>query len=64
MRAVQKKIGRQVVLEGRLFPSFAGMAGSAFAATMTFVAIVLQMAAGAGHIHDVIKRVFAVTVGA
>ena len=63
VRSIQAKVGLQIVIEGGLFPCLGSMACTAVSTAMTRVAIIFQMAAGTGHIHDIIEWIFAVTIG-
>lgn len=63
MRSVQREIRRPVVVERRQRPCFTRVAGTTVSATMSVMAVIFQVAAGAGHIHYVIERVFVVTIG-
>jgi len=59
---IEREFRRNVVIKKRLVPGLAGMAKATVGAAMAGVTVVLQMTTGAGHIHIVIKRVFAVAV--
>ena len=61
--AVKQELSRTVVIKGGLGPGFGRMAQAAIGAAMPGVAVIFQVTADAGHIHDIIKRVFAVAVG-
>lgn len=52
------------MIEYRLVPRFAGVAGTAISTTMSDMAVVFEMAARTGHVHHVVKRVRTMTVGA
>ena len=64
VRAVKRESRCQIVVECRQRPRLARVAIAAISAAMAVVAIVFEMTAGAGHIHDVIERVLGVAVSA
>ena len=61
---IQDEIGTPGVIENADSPRFAAMTVFAFGTVMAFVIVILEMAADAVHLHDIIKRVFAMTVTA
>ena len=52
------------MIEGGLGPFLSSMACAAVGASMSLVAIILEVAAGTRHIHDIVKRVFTMAIGA
>ena len=64
MRILQREIGRQVMIKCWLCPVLARVTGPTVSAAVSIVVVVLQVATGTRGIHDVIKRVFVMTVGA
>ena len=64
MRILQREISRQVMIKCWLCPVLARVTGPTVSAAVSIVVIVFQVATGTPGIHDVIKRVFVMTVGA
>lgn len=62
VRSLQQEIRRQIVIERRPGPFLARVARAAISTAMSCVTIVFQVAAGAGHVHNIIKQVFAVAI--
>lgn len=62
VRAVQTKVGVASVIEDADIPVLTGMATFTFAAVVALVIIVLEVAIHALLLHDIVKRIFAMTV--
>ena len=64
VRAVQREVGSEIVIESCCVPGFTRVAGTTVVAATPFVVIVFEMTTDTSHIHDIGKRILAVAVGA
>ncbi len=64
VRAVQRKVGSEIVIESCRVPRFTAVARTTVVAAMTFVVIVFEVATDTSHVHDISERVLTVAVGA
>jgi len=62
VRPIQIEISSSIVVESGFCPRFAGVAVTTFGPAMAIMVVVLEMATDTPQIHNVVKRVFAVTV--
>ena len=62
--SVQRKVCSEIVIESCRVPRFTAVARTTVVAAMPFVIIVFEVTTDTSHIHDIVERVFAVTVGA